>query len=679
MMGVTAREMKMGGRQAGKGKLSQKGMEKILEKALEEGERMVKMDMLNATEYLSELDLNNLKALEKPTKRSAFRPKGMPPPARPARTVSVDLLAATNCIDVRPKVAPIPRSDFVAFVALGTPYPFVDLELPPLTTSLWIKSLEDRSVEREIKDETFLEGTFEQMLFVVEEEGKNKKDGEKRGSNGTRRIGANGETLVLREGDLENIFDRESFAPAEQLLTIRDFYALSILVSSLSIHPAKLKDPALAGHVDVLKLERFVAEDDVEVGEELRKALDVFAARVGRTAWEVQRAHRTLSFDEVIFDFSKPPLCAMCGARSCFVHLADTSADNIPTSTSYAAQSRKHAQRQKHASSSSSESLCRPSCRYQHREPSNKPWTNAEEQQCDDLIKAMPELDACELGMMVQKHCAEVRNFFNARDHSPAPLQPLDGPPSITASLKPPAPSKFPLAESLGYDPCDCKGHCSVSKGKSMADCLCVFHESWCDRFCGCAGDCPRRFRGCDCWSSRTACEPDKCPCRLASRECDPHLCACPSATCINSQIRRRDLKRTMIVDSIKPDAGYGLAMVESAKKGDLIGLYGGESFCLGEAFGRLTQSTSSAIGVSYWYDLVRDHAIDSQVFGSALRFINDLPENYNCECRHTYIDGTAQMAIYASKDLEAGEELSLDYGPEYWANLQGVERETKA
>lgn len=47
-MGVTAREM--GGKEAGKGKLSQRGMEKILEKALEEEERKAKLMMLSSTE-----------------------------------------------------------------------------------------------------------------------------------------------------------------------------------------------------------------------------------------------------------------------------------------------------------------------------------------------------------------------------------------------------------------------------------------------------------------------------------------------------------------------------------------------------------------------------------------------------------------------------------------------------
>lgn len=47
-MGVAARES--GGREAGKGKLSQRGMERLLEGTVEVGERDAKLEMLRATE-----------------------------------------------------------------------------------------------------------------------------------------------------------------------------------------------------------------------------------------------------------------------------------------------------------------------------------------------------------------------------------------------------------------------------------------------------------------------------------------------------------------------------------------------------------------------------------------------------------------------------------------------------
>jgi len=36
------------------------------------------------------------------------------------------------------------------------------------------------------------------------------------------------------------------------------------------------------------------------------------------------------------------------------------------------------------------------------------PWTEEEKKQCDDFMQAMPELSACEMALMIQKHCAEV-------------------------------------------------------------------------------------------------------------------------------------------------------------------------------------------------------------------------------------------------------------------------------
>lgn len=99
----------------------------------------------------------------------------------------------------------------------------------------------------------------------------------------------------------------------------------------------------------------------------------------------------------------------------------------------------------------------------------------------------------------------------------------------------------------------------------------------------------------------------------------------------------------------------------------------------------------------SYWFDVNDNAAVNSEILGNSVRYINMLRENFNCEARVIYINGVQQMAIcgstritadqlltltpppVATKNLAPGEELSLDYGegyPKYWEQAQREDSE---
>lgn len=214
------------------------------------------------------------------------------------------------------------------------------------------------------------------------------------------------------------------------------------------------------------------------------------------------------------------------------------------------------------------------------------------------------------------------------------------------------------------YYPCNCEGPCTQQ-------CPCRGDANFCEKYCGCDPKyCGNRFQGCNCKGVRQyygRCSTKACPCRAAGRECDPDLCrGCkstlngthqPNHQCNNFRLRLGQGKRILM--GLSNIQGWGAFIGEPALKGDFVGEYTGELINHIEADrrGRVYDRDDS----SYLFNLNLDWVIDGKPKGNKMRFSNH-SEVANCRAEIMMVDGDHRVAIFANRDLEAGEELEYDY-----------------
>lgn len=139
------------------------------------------------------------------------------------------------------------------------------------------------------------------------------------------------------------------------------------------------------------------------------------------------------------------------------------------------------------------------------------------------------------------------------------------------------------------------------------ANCRCFRDQVHCEKSCGCALKCDRRFKGCSCSvtkprkGGKVICfDDDRCACYQQNRECDPDLCGdCAAAEvldpenryddeiqnhrhCHNVAIQLGRPRRTLLGRSRVH--GFGLYAGERIRQHDFIGEYQGEILTKGEA-----------------------------------------------------------------------------------------------
>uniref|UniRef100_A0A0N4ZE97 [Histone H3]-lysine(27) N-trimethyltransferase n=1 Tax=Parastrongyloides trichosuri TaxID=131310 RepID=A0A0N4ZE97_PARTI len=210
------------------------------------------------------------------------------------------------------------------------------------------------------------------------------------------------------------------------------------------------------------------------------------------------------------------------------------------------------------------------------------------------------------------------------------------------------------------YNPCSHSGPCSKDN-----KCPCAMSKQICFDACGCPPSCKTKFNGCNCAVGK--CRTNKCPCFFLGWECLPSTCTSCSYNCSpdkntkpcsNSFIQRSLSKYIVIKPSII--SGNGAFAGEDISKGEFIIEYKGEIISNEEAErrGRICDAKNS----SYLFRLNQKEHIDALYYGNAARFINHSSDNPNCYAKIMIVYGHHRIGIYASRNIEEGEELLFDY-----------------
>lgn len=102
-----------------------------------------------------------------------------------------------------------------------------------------------------------------------------------------------------------------------------------------------------------------------------------------------------------------------------------------------------------------------------------------------------------------------------------------------------------------------------------------------------------------------------------------------------------------------RPGTGLALFATETFKKGDFIVEYTGE---------KITTERADSLGTKYLFEIDKDWTIDGSSRTNIARYINHscLP-NAEAEIRGS------RIYIEASKKILPGEEITIDYGDEYF------------
>jgi len=145
---------------------------------------------------------------------------------------------------------------------------------------------------------------------------------------------------------------------------------------------------------------------------------------------------------------------------------------------------------------------------------------------------------------------------------------------------------------------------------------------------------------------------------RLVLSECDPAYCPCGSA-CQNQRLSRRQYRSVSVRRTGKK--GHGLFVEEDVKAGEFVMEYCGEVLHE-EAYAERKQRYQEEGRTHYYFmTLSSSETIDATLRGNEGRFLNHSCAP-NCETQKWMVRGELRIGIFATRDVAAGEELTIDY-----------------
>eukprot|EP00041_Stephanoeca_diplocostata_P018202 m.379390 g.379390 ORF g.379390 m.379390 type:complete len:687 (-) comp20953_c0_seq1:513-2573(-) len=162
----------------------------------------------------------------------------------------------------------------------------------------------------------------------------------------------------------------------------------------------------------------------------------------------------------------------------------------------------------------------------------------------------------------------------------------------------------------------------------------------------------------CDCSSSEgSRCGDETCMNRAMLVECsqDCNL----GKKCKNRRIQRRQGIPCEVFDA--GQKGRGLRVKTSVSSDAFIGEYVGEVINAAEFTRRYKVHMETEKAHFYFMNLDADHIIDASKHGSITRFVNHSCDP-NCKLEKWLVDGYQRLGFYAMKDMQAGDEVTIDY-----------------
>jgi SET domain-containing protein len=117
--------------------------------------------------------------------------------------------------------------------------------------------------------------------------------------------------------------------------------------------------------------------------------------------------------------------------------------------------------------------------------------------------------------------------------------------------------------------------------------------------------------------------------------------------------MKRTILQTRFVVRKSRPGLGHGLFATQWLRSGDFVLEYQGS---------RIPTPIADALPSRYLFAVDEQWTIDGSDRENVARYINHSCDA-NCEC--DLRDG--RILIFAARDIEKGEEITIDYGPEYF------------
>lgn len=154
-----------------------------------------------------------------------------------------------------------------------------------------------------------------------------------------------------------------------------------------------------------------------------------------------------------------------------------------------------------------------------------------------------------------------------------------------------------------------------------------------------------------------------KCLNRTTYAECTARNCR--AIGCTNRSIQRGMLEALEVFDT-GTSKGMGLRCENRIGKGSFIAEYVGEVFDKDSQEGRERWRKNLEDKIFYMMKMYGEMYVDASRYGNLSRFIN-----HSCEPNATVevweVDYKFKMAVFACRDIEPMEEITYNYGRDFW------------